>query len=108
MSGNKSEVQCCMASHMEWHLPVQEEADWLRLFLFENKVGNIAKKAKLMHSTNHVHFYPTPAKLGSARPNTDCLAASNGVCTRETPPGLSCCCSKTKSIITSRHDHLST
>jgi len=20
-----------MASHMEWHLPVQEEADWLRL-----------------------------------------------------------------------------
>jgi len=34
-----------MASHMEWHLPVREEADWLRLFLFENKVENIAKKA---------------------------------------------------------------
>ena len=27
-----------MASRMEWHMPVQEEADWLRLFMFENKV----------------------------------------------------------------------
>ena len=26
-----------MASRMEWQLPVQEEADWLRLFLVENK-----------------------------------------------------------------------
>ena len=25
-----------MASRIEWHLPVQEEADWLRLFLLEN------------------------------------------------------------------------
>ena len=25
-----------MASRIEWHLPVQEEADWLRLLLFEN------------------------------------------------------------------------
>ena len=33
-----SEAQCCMASHIEWYLPVQEEADWLRLFLFENKL----------------------------------------------------------------------
>ena len=72
-----------MASRMEWHLPVQEEVDWLRLFLFENKVENIAKRATRMHSTNLIHFYPTtPAKLGSARPNTDCLAASNGVCTK--------------------------
>ena len=43
MSGNKSEVQCCMASRMEWHLPVQEEADWLRLLLFKNEVENIKK-----------------------------------------------------------------
>ena len=35
-----------------------------------------------MHSTSLVRFYPTPAKLDSARPNTDCLAASNGVCTK--------------------------
>jgi len=28
---------------MEWHLPVQEEAGWLRLLLFENEVGNITK-----------------------------------------------------------------
>jgi len=35
-----------------------------------------------MHSTSLVPFYPTPAKLGSAHPNTDCLAASNGVCTK--------------------------
>jgi len=26
---NKYEVRCCMASRMEWHLPMQEEADWL-------------------------------------------------------------------------------
>jgi len=72
-----------MASHIKWHLPVQEEVDWLRLFLFENKkVKNIAKRATRMHSTNPVRFYPTtPAKFGSVRPNTDCLASSNGVCT---------------------------
>jgi len=28
-AGNKYEAPCCMASCMEWHLPVQEEADWL-------------------------------------------------------------------------------
>jgi len=27
-------------------------------------------------------FYPIPAKLNSARPNTDFLFASNGVCTK--------------------------
>jgi len=45
MPGNKSEALCCMVSNMEWHLPVQEEADWLRLLLFENEVENIKKKA---------------------------------------------------------------
>ena len=30
---NEYETRCCMASRMEWHLPVQEEANWLRLFL---------------------------------------------------------------------------
>jgi len=34
-----------MASHMECHLPVQEEADWLKLLLLENEVENITKKA---------------------------------------------------------------
>ena len=34
-----------MASCMEWHQPVQEEADWLRLLLVENEVGIIAKTA---------------------------------------------------------------
>ena len=62
MPGTKSEVQCCMASHVEWHQPVKEEADWLRLFLFENKT------ATRMHSTNLVRFHPSPAKLGSACP----------------------------------------
>ena len=56
--------------------------DWLRLFLFENKVGNIAKTATWMHSTNLVRFYPTPAKFDSTCPNTDCLATSNGFCTK--------------------------
>ena len=45
MPGNKSEAWCCMGSCIEWHLPLQE-ADWLRLFLLENKVGNITKTAK--------------------------------------------------------------
>jgi len=27
----------------EWHLPVQEGADWLKLLQFKNKVKNIAK-----------------------------------------------------------------
>ena len=42
MPGSKFEVQCYMASHMEWHQPVQEEADWLRLLLLKNEVRNIA------------------------------------------------------------------
>jgi len=46
------------------------------------KVENIAERATRMHSTNLVCFYPTPANLSTARPNTDCLAASNGVCTK--------------------------
>ena len=72
---------------MEWQLPVQvQEADWLRLLLFENKVKNIAKRATRVHSINLVRFYPTPAKLGSAHPNTDCLATSNGVCTKKHGP----------------------
>ena len=60
-----------------------EETDWLRLLLFENKVGNITKKQ--LHEcilTKLACFYPTPAKLGSVRPNTDCLAALNGICTK--------------------------
>jgi len=73
-AGNKYEAQCCMASCMEWHLPVQEEADWLRLFLFENKVGNIADS--YMNSFNKpCSFLSHTSKLGSACPNTDCLTA---------------------------------
>jgi len=33
-----------------------------------------------MHLTSLAPLYTMPA--GSARPNTDCLAASNGVCTK--------------------------
>jgi len=31
---------------------------------------------------NKPYFYPTSAKFVSARPNTDCLAALNGICTK--------------------------
>jgi len=41
-----------MASRKNWHLPLPEEADWLRLLLFENEVENI-KDSK-------VPFHPTP------------------------------------------------
>ena len=68
-----------MASSKEWHLPVQEETNWLQLLLFKNKAGNIAKIAKRMHETNLAPFYPTPAKLSSKRPITNCLA---GICTK--------------------------
>jgi len=61
------------------------------------KVENIAKRATRMHSTNLVHFYPTtPTKLGSARLNTDCLAASNGVCTKKNPARFELLPSKNK------------
>jgi len=43
LHARKSEVLSCMASCIEWHLPVQEEADWLRLSLFKNEVENITK-----------------------------------------------------------------
>jgi len=68
-----------MASHMEWHLPVQEEADWLRLLLFENEVRSIAKAVTLMQLTNLAPLYPL---AGSARLSTDFLATSNGICTK--------------------------
>jgi len=81
--GHKYKVQCCMASHMKWHLPVQEEADCKGCSCSKNKVENITKRATRMHSTNLAHFYPTtPAKLGSTRLNTDYLATSNGICTK--------------------------
>ena len=41
-------------------------------------------------------------------PQTDCLAALNGVCTKETQSGLGYCCWKTKPIITHGQAHLST
>ena len=28
-AGNKYKARCCMASRMEWNLPVKKEADWL-------------------------------------------------------------------------------
>ena len=68
-----------MASHMEWHLPVQEEADWLRLLLFENEVRSIAKAVTQMQLTSLAPLYPT---AGSACPSIDCLATSNGICTK--------------------------
>ena len=58
-----------MTSCMEWHLPVQEEADWLRQFLFENKVYNIAKRPTRMQLSSFAPFSISPAsKSGSARP----------------------------------------
>ena len=55
-----------MASRMEWHLLVQEEAAWLRL---ENKVRNIAD--------SYMNAFNKPCSF-----STDCLAVSNGVCTK--------------------------
>jgi len=75
MPGNKSEVKCSMVSRIKWHLPVQEEAEWLKLLLFAE---NITKKVTRMHLLN-TPFYPTPANPGS---NTNCLATSNGICTK--------------------------
>ena len=80
--GNKSEVWCCMASRIEWHLPVQEETDWLRLFLFENEVENITKKATWIHLSNSPFYMPCQQTLAVHALNIDCLAALNGICTK--------------------------
>ena len=82
MPENKSEVWCCMASHMEWHRQVQEEGDWLRLLLFENEVGNITKTATWMHLTYLVLSIPCQQTQAAHSLDTDCLAASNGICTK--------------------------
>ena len=44
---------------MEWHLPVQEEADWLRLF--ENEVENITKNN--MNAFTKLSFLSHASKL---------------------------------------------
>jgi len=50
-----------MASCIEWHLPVQEEADWLRLLLLENKYRKV-------HLTSLAPLYHMPTNPGSTRP----------------------------------------
>ena len=68
-----------MASCMEWHLPQCKS----RLTTCSKiKVGNIAKTVTWMHSPNLVLFFLSPAKLNSACPISNCLAASNGICTK--------------------------
>ena len=59
---------------MEWHLPVQEEADWLRLEISLRQLNECIQPTLFISIP--------PPKLGSAHPNTDCLAASNGICTK--------------------------
>ena len=46
--------------------------------------GNIAKTATVYTNafSKPCSFLSHTSKLGSAHPNTDCLAASNGVCTK--------------------------
>ena len=66
-------------------------------------VWNIAKTAIWIHSTNLVPFYPMSAKLGSTLIVKLHWTVS---VQKETRPGLGCYCSKTKVIITHRHDHL--
>jgi len=96
----------CTASHIKWHLPVQEEADWLRLLLFENKYRKDSYITAFKKPCSFISH--TSKTLVAHTLNTDCLAASNGVCTKEARPGLSCCYSKMKSIITHGHAYLST
>jgi len=52
---------------LQCHLPVQEEADWLRLLLFKNEVEYIIKTATWMHLSNSP-FYLKPANPGSVCP----------------------------------------
>ena len=78
---------------------MQEEADWLRLFLFKNKVGNIAKIATWVHSTNLVCSIPHQQNLLAHQPHQ--MASVQ----KETVELL---LFKMKSIMTRRHDHLPT
>ena len=96
---NKHGAQCCMASCMEWHLPVQErlaKAVPVRFKYHKDNCMNAFNKPCL--------FLSHTSKFYSPHPNTNCLAASNAVCTKRNK--YSCSCSKMKLIITRRHDHL--
>jgi len=85
MPGNKSKVKCSMASCMEWHQPCSAGRSRLAKVVSVWKWSWTYRKRKASYMNafyNLVHFYLTPVKLGSARPNTDCLATLNGVCTK--------------------------
>ena len=91
-------ARCCMASCMEW----QEKADWLRLFLFKN-----ISQRQLHECIQQTLFVSIPwCQLNFVvhTLNTDCLAASNGICTIQ----LWLLLSEMKSIITHGHAQLST
>ena len=84
---------------MEWHLPVQErlaKAVPVRFKYHKDNCMNAFNKPCL--------FLSHTSKFYSPHPNTNCLAASNAVCTKRNK--YSCSCSKMKLIITRRHDHL--
>ena len=68
-------VRYCMASRKEWHLPVQTGYGCC---CSKIKLEISLKAAIWMHSTNLLSI----PYHSSARPITDCLAASNGVCTK--------------------------
>ena len=48
----------------------------------KNKADNITKTAKSLHLRSVLTFYSTPANLAAHTLNIDCLAASDGVCTK--------------------------
>jgi len=58
-----------MASRIGWHLPVQEEADWLRLLLFENEVER--KQHECIYQT--FLFIPRQQTLVAHTLKTDCI-----------------------------------
>ena len=87
-----SKARCCMSSHIEKHQQVQEEADWLKQSAVPVQKIKLEILQRQLHEciqqTLSVSIPQQQNLHGSARPNTDCLAASNGVCTKRNTPRL--------------------
>ena len=53
-----------------------------RLAKIKNEVDKSQRQLHQLTSLSLLTFYSTPANPVSTRPNADCLAASNGICTK--------------------------
>ena len=70
-------MQCCMASHKEWHL---QEAG-LKLLKMKSEISQWQLNKCLIPLQILLLLYRAPVNW-QCTPNIDCLAASNAICTK--------------------------